>query len=259
MTLLAVYVITVKTPEGELVIHSDTAGITVKIKSDGEEVVTGWKIVKGDDNKQLIRIGQIEIELPANLAGEFNVTPNTVTLTKGKQEIVKIERKEPSRPTNKPTAKPPVPHFPLANDTTNVTGPALDRRAAEWVIAHGGTCFIHDFELGKSVWLKPGDSLPSGPIALNVVQGSESMKNEDLKNLAGLQNVARLRLVSPSIDNGAIPHVARLKRLLEVCFWQTSVRTSALAAVGWPPSADLPSHSKPLDEIQLHSRGENPK
>ncbi|MBC8116704.1 MAG: protein kinase [Candidatus Saccharimonas sp.] len=573
VSLWAVYVITVKTPQGELVIHSDTAGITVKVRSDGEEVVQGWKMAKGTDNKQLIRTGQIEIELPAELVGEFTVTPSVVTLTKGKQEIVKIERKElppastkgttndqdrevaewvlsvggslkvvkdgvtislapgaklpaspfvidfvdinaveykakdkvivddelarfaglkglrtlyihenpatvtdrgvaklhdlpkllvlhlnhtqvtdaclnsilampsleqlylgrtkvtpavlpmlkslpklrmlgigdwkfapmvaagllelpslrllelheswltdagiaflrqsqvahlyieiegmlsddrlrllatlpqleglgvvawkhvestdvtpsgfrtlaalprltnfqgtnfpftdehvsaiaeikgletfqvfhyggtgspmtdtglehlarlpklkelilmrtqvtpaglarfraakpdcqittdvisPNLSATKPPTKNMAPHVALPNNTSALTGPALDRRATEWVLKHGGKCFIHNLELGKDAWMKPGDALPAGPVQLNVVQGNETMKNADLENLAGLQSITGLYLVSPSVDHGAIPHVARLKSLLAFNCWQTSIPTSAL-------------------------------
>ncbi len=223
-TLLAVYVFTVKTPEGELVIHSDAAGISVKVRSDGEEVLKEWKIVKGDDNKQLIRTGKIEIELPAEFSGEFNVTPNTVTLVKGKQEIVKIERKELPLPATKAKA----PHVALTMEGAALTGPARDRQVAEWVLKQGWTCFIRDLESAKNVWLKPGDALPVGPIALYAVQGNETMKNADLENLTGLHEITQLNLMSPSIDHGAIPHVARLKSLLAISCYQTSIRTSAL-------------------------------
>ncbi|MES2792671.1 MAG: serine/threonine-protein kinase, partial [Planctomycetota bacterium] len=91
----AIYVIQIRTDQGELVIQSDYAGVTVKIKRDGAEVRNGWSLLKGQDNKQLIRTGQIEIELPVELTGEYTVTPSLVTLTKGDQEVVKIERKEP--------------------------------------------------------------------------------------------------------------------------------------------------------------------
>jgi hypothetical protein len=224
VALWAVYVITVKTPQGELIIHSDTAGISVKIKSDGDEVVKDWKIVKGDDNKQLIRTGKIEIELPAELSGEFSVTPNTVTLIKGKQEIVKIERKERPRLSNKEKA----PHVALSETRTALTKRDIDRLAAEWVLAHGGTCSLSVLDSEKVDTLKPGDELPQGQLFLFVVKGAETMKNADLENLAGLENLGALYLMSPSIDQGAIPHVARLKSLRDIACQQTNLRTSAL-------------------------------
>ena len=224
IALAAAYVIRVQTPHGELVIQSEIAGIAVKITSDGEEVVKDWKIVKGDDNKQLIRTGKIEIELPAELSGEFTVTPNAVTLLKGKQEIVKIERKE-FRPRS---VKSSPPHVALTADSTELTGPALDRQVAEWALKQGWKCYIGDWESAKNVWLNPGDVLPRGPIGLYVVQGNETMKNADLETLAGLQQITELNLVNPGVDDGAIPYIARLKSLHAISCYQTSIRTSAL-------------------------------
>ena len=225
IVLAAAYVIRVQTPQGELVIQSDVAGIAVKITSDGKEVVKDWKIVKGDNNKQLIRTGKIEIELPAELAGEFTVTPNAVTLVKGKQEIVKIERKElpPRTATNSP------PHVALTADTTVLTGAALDRQVAEWALKQGWKCFIGDLDSVKNVWLNPGDALPPGPIHLYVVHGNETMKNADLQKLAGLQQITELNLVSSGVDDGAIPYITRLKSLHAISCYQTSIRTSALS------------------------------
>lgn len=217
----ALYQFSIQTPQGELIIQSDVA-ISVNIKSDGKDVAPGgWNLKTEANNKRFIRTGQVEIELPAALAGEFTVTPSSVILARGKQQIVRIEKKESPQKAD---------HVAKQVEPMRAAQPAadLDRSAAQWWIDNGGTGMIlqHD---GKVLSIKAGTKLPKVPF---LFRGAYSppphLTNEGLQHLAGLSQLSDLGVAASSVDAQGLESIQQLPRLRVLDVTRSLIPTSEL-------------------------------
>ncbi len=229
----AIYVIQIQTPRGELIVQSDYAGIIVKVKRDGLEVDHGWSLLKGKDNKQLIRTGQIEIELPAELTGEYTVTPNRVTLTRERQEIVRIERKAtPATPIGErelPHRTPPTEfsNAPKPDDPANSVD--RDRVAAQHWISRGGGGKVVLKSNGKTLSISRDTRLPVVPFEFRAASDSiPDMVSEDLEPLIGLTGLQSVVVEGSMVDARAIRFMSKIPNLRKIRFTNNQIWTSEL-------------------------------
>ncbi|HEX4149487.1 MAG TPA: protein kinase, partial [Pirellulales bacterium] len=87
--------------------------------------------------------------------------------------------------------------------------PALERKAAEWVLRRGGRLEI--VYGGRLVALVPGDPLPRQSFTVSDV-GLAKLKDitdDSLSNLDGLSHLTRLDLSQCKLSNGAVSHIVQ--------------------------------------------------
>ena len=258
----ASYVIRIQTDQGELIIHSDHPGISVKVKSNGEEVGNGWTMLKGADNKQFIRTGQIEIELPAELTGEYTVTPNVVTLTKNKQEVVKIERKETSHAADHDAhehAHDKVVQLVKPVSPPNATAVNRDRVAANWLVNLGGSgSAVFELSGQHNIQIHPASAIPDVHFKLTSVTLTPlHLANPDaLRHLAGLTKLRQLYVASafdegkpPTLDELRMNFIGLIPGLQELSIQHCQVKTSTLKALNKLPFLrSITINSKQVDD-----------
>ncbi|MDB5335641.1 MAG: hypothetical protein JWN70_1260 [Planctomycetaceae bacterium] len=232
----AIYVMQIRTPQGELIVQTEYEGISVKVKLDGREVDDGWSLLKGEKNKQLIRTGLIEIELPAELTGEYTVTPNRVALTKDRQEIVKIERKphpvaQMARPV--PLDAPHPQKLTLAPSALGSEAAVdRDRAAAQSWLKHGGTCTIVLRASGKKIPVPANGRLPNVPFELREASAAPgTICSQDLEPFAGLTGLRSVNLEESKIDAQSIALLSRIPNLRSVRFADSAIWTSDLSGL----------------------------
>lgn len=98
LLIVAGYVIRIKTSTGEVVVESSVPGVTVDIFRDGEPAVEGWELNLGR-NATSLRTGEIEVRLPTNVAGSFEVSQDAVTLSDDGRIIAKVTRRTNDTPS----------------------------------------------------------------------------------------------------------------------------------------------------------------
>ncbi|MGE0606655.1 MAG: protein kinase [Pirellulales bacterium] len=197
LTKLAATVIRITTGSGTLVVEADDPEVSVTI--DGEELV-----ILGGGVKE-VRLKPGEYKLLASKDGQV-VTQELVTITSGGRQVVRVSKEHGNQPS-----------------TTVVDS---DRKAAEWVLALGGTVHLND---DPNHVLKSSD-LPSEPFRLTGFHlRKPEVEDTDLRILQDCQHLTRIDLAFTGIGDAGLEFVSGKRPLITLDLLGTSVSDAGLA------------------------------
>lgn len=120
LLLAGMLVIRIQTPEGEVVVNSDVPGVTVDIERDGKPAHSGWRLRQGR-NSTTVHTGRVEVTLPKQLQGEYEIEQDEFKLTADGKIVAKIISKPASENIDNQSVEltdksATSPEFPPASD-----------------------------------------------------------------------------------------------------------------------------------------------
>lgn len=176
----------VDTPEGTIIVEIDQpelAGAVVSV--DGQKKVT---ITAGAGKEPIEVVADKKMHTLKITKGGFETFTKQFTVKAGGKQTIRV-RLEKS----------------IAG-TTNT--PMTDREVAEWVIGLGGSMNID----GKTITTI--EQLPAGPfLIIGINLGGASMKDDDLKRLAGLRTLQSLNLESTLISDTGLQYLKDMQQI----------------------------------------------
>lgn len=235
--LLAGVVIHIMTDSGELIVKSPNDNVQVTVRHLSGEPAKDIELTKGHGHVTL-RSGRYEVIITGDDVDQFNITPNLVTLSRGDEKIVTIERKATGaagQPPREGVAVDGVVDRQVAESAlisggkaqVNSTGSEIlaptmdapgqgkgghDRHTSEWVLSIGGrvTCLVGE----KEMTVESTRNLPTGEFRLLDVDLKDSTQFTalDLARLTDLE-LRNFTCASPTFDDTCLSYVGRVQSL----------------------------------------------
>lgn len=173
-----------------------------------DQIVFQWSgKVDQIKNKRSMRPSAIELETAYYTSSHFDLLQlkmlsgqaDPVTSKLGEPLVTNVPAASPTQPTASPVSQPPA------------FNPALERKAAEYVLNAGGTVrLIIDGQMKGDV--KDLKSLPSGDYSVGLISfyNRKDASDKDLAALAGLHALKDLNLVNTAVTDAGMAHLAGL-------------------------------------------------
>jgi serine/threonine protein kinase/Leucine-rich repeat (LRR) protein len=223
-------IIYIKTDTGTLEIVTDDPKVKVVVERNGEVI----EILDSESRQKVsIRSGKIKLKLEGDKTDGLELTTdqgtNPITLKRGGRVVVKVTPMKRVRPGKKEIIAKP-----------GVEAPSLEaeRRAANWVLANGGSIRLRMADKERGVG--SAKDLPTGSFKVVEIRLADkaTVTDEGLKSLYGLTALKEVDLTGTKVTAAG---VAALQRALPKCHIFSGLRDTPipeLPADSGSPDAD---------------------
>ncbi len=235
-------IVTLRTPEGTLIVEIDDSEATVQVLSEEGQVLVERKgekgkltigVVPGKRRLQVEKDGMILFSRDVTIASGGKETirarlePGESDSARGGEIGIASGGKEPIPPRLESAAPRRAETTPSA--TAAAHGP--ERLVAEWVLGIGGSVVLR--AESNTIDVSNATELPSASFTVLQIdlRGNQQVRDADLARMPGLAELGRIDLTDTQVTDEGLVHLRRLVSLWAVHLHGTRVTDRGLACL----------------------------